>query len=143
MTCFFPDGSSPPMTIGVPSSGSSSGSRGSSAPSKPRVLDSKYGAVALDMKTGAFDSAYGETSEAIAKKNALARCNSKSCKIIGSYRNTCVALAWGLLSKKGSISPAGFGIEKTLAEADALKKCSAQGGRNCKIMMPAECSLPS
>jgi hypothetical protein len=121
--------------VGAPSSG------GYTKPSKPRVLDSKYGAVALDMKTGAFDSAYGETSEAIAKKNALARCNSKNCKIIGSYRNTCVAVAHGLV-KKGGIAPINYGTQKTTAEANALKLCKDKGATNCQIMMPAECSLP-
>jgi hypothetical protein len=119
----------------------SGGSRGSSAPSKPRVLPSKYGAVALDFKTGNFNSAYGETSEAIAKKNALARCNSKSCKIIGSYSNQCVAVAHGLV-KKGGVTPISFGTQKTTAEANALKLCKDKGATNCQIMMPAECSLP-
>jgi hypothetical protein len=126
----------------VPTGSGSGGSRGSSAPSKPRVLDSKYGAVALDMKTGGFDSAYGEVSEAVAKRNALARCKSKSCKIIGSYRNTCVAVARGS-SKGRSPTPVDFATQKDLAESKALSKCKAEGASNCRIIMPAECSLPS
>ena len=121
--------------------GGSGGSRGSSAPSKPRVLASRYGAVALDFKTGNFNSAYGETSEINAKRNALTRCGSKNCKLIANYRNTCVAVAWGSLVKQG-ISRAGFGTTTSLAEQNALQVCSKQGGRNCKIMMPAECSSP-
>jgi len=141
MTCFFPDGSSPPMTIGVPSSGSSGGSRGSSAPSKPRVLDSKYGAIALNMKGAGFDSAYGETSEAEAKRNALAKCGS-TCKILGSYRNTCAAVAWGLIKKRGMVFTE-LNPQRGIVETKALSKCNASGASNCKIMMPAECSLPS
>ena len=125
----------------VPTGSGSGGGRGSSAPSKPRVLDSRYGAVALDFKTGNFNSAYGEDSETNAKRNALTRCGSKNCKLIANYRNTCVAVAWGNLVKQG-ISRAGFGITTSLAEQNALQVCSKQGGRNCKIMMPAECSLP-
>jgi hypothetical protein len=121
--------------VGAPSSG------GYTKPSKPRVLPSKYGAVALDFKTGNFNSAYGEDSETNAKRNALTRCGSKNCKLIANYRNTCVAVAWGNLVKQG-ISRAGFGTTTSLAEQNALQVCSKQGGRNCKIMMPAECSLP-
>ena len=122
--------------VGAPSSG------GYTKPSKPRVLASKYGAVALDIKTGGFDSSYGEASEAAAKRNALTRCKSKSCKIIGSYRNTCVAVARGS-SKGRSPTPVDFATQKELAESKALSKCNAEGASNCRIIMPAECSLPS
>jgi hypothetical protein len=127
----------------VPTGSGSGGSRGSSAPSKPRVLDSKYGAVALDMKTGGFDSAYGEVSEAVAKSKALQKCASKNCKIIGYYRNTCTALARGQISKTRGVTPIQYGITKAIAESKALARCEAIGAKDCKIIMPAECSLPS
>jgi hypothetical protein len=123
--------------------GGSGGSSGSSAPSKPRVLPSKYGAVALDMKTGGFDSAYGEVSEAVAKSKALQKCASKNCKIIGYYRNTCTALARGQISKTRGVTPIQYGITKAIAESKALARCEAIGAKDCKIIMPAECSLPS
>lgn len=126
---------------GYMSCGGSGGSGGSSAPSKPRVLASRYGAVALDMKTGAFDSSYGETSEAIAKKNALTRCKSKNCKIFGSYKNACAAVSRGSFGKLSTTFIQGD-PQKNLAESKAIEKCKSQGGMNCRIIMPAECSLP-
>ena len=126
----------------IPTNSGSSGSGGSSAPSKPRVLASKYGAVALDMKTGGFASSYGEVSEAVAKRNALSRCKSKSCKIVASYWNTCAAVARGTL-KKGSPTPVAYDTQKKLAESKALARCESTGASNCRIIMPAECSLPS
>jgi hypothetical protein len=125
----------------VPTGSGSGGSRGSSAPSKPRVLDSRYGAVALDMKTGAFDSAYGEVSESEAKRNALRKCASKNCKILGTYRNTCTAVSRGN-NKKGSPTFAVGDVQKGVAESKALARCEEYGASNCRIIMPAECSLP-
>ena len=121
--------------------GGSGGGRGSSAPSKPRVLASKYGAIALNMKGAGFDSTYGEASESEAKRNALAKCGS-TCKIIASYWNTCAAVGWGT-RKNRTFYPIVYSTQKSTIESKVLAKCKAEGGRNCKIMMPAECSLPS
>ena len=121
--------------------GGSGGGRGSSTPSKPRVLASKYGAIALNMKGAGFDSTYSEVSEAEAKRNALAKCGS-TCKILGSYRNTCAAVAWGLIKKRGMVFTE-LNPQKSIVETKALSKCNASGAKNCKIMMSAECSLPS
>jgi hypothetical protein len=120
--------------VGAPSSG------GYTKPSKPRVLASKYGAIALNMKGAGFDSTYGETSETEAKRNALAKCGS-TCKIIASYWNTCAAVGWGT-RKNRTFYPIVYSTQKSTIESKVLAKCKAEGGRNCKIMMPAECSLP-
>ena len=142
--CAYPDGSYMPHQLGAQVVLPGPQNRGSSSvPQKPRVLASKYGAVALDMKTGGFDSSYDEVSEAVAKSKALQKCASKDCKIIGYYRNTCTALARGQISKTRGVTPIQYGITKAIAETKAIARCEAIGAKDCKIMMPAECSLPS
>jgi hypothetical protein len=140
MTCFFPDGSSPPMTIGVPSSGSSSGSSGSARPQPPKIIN-RYGAVAMNSKTGGYDSSFGQDSSKQASKQALDKCGS-GCRIIATYANTCAAMSWGSYqnsSAKNGKTSVEFGANSQIAEANALKSCKAKGNQNCQIVF-SECS---
>jgi hypothetical protein len=137
MTCFFPDGSSPPMTIGVPSSGSSSGSSGSARPQPPKVIN-KYGAVALNKSGGSFGSVRMASSEQEAIQGALADCGGKGCSIFSSYKNQCVAMAWGK-KNRGGMNFQAFSLQSSDAENSALKKCTTSKAQNCQIVL-SECS---
>lgn len=138
MTCFFPDGSSPPMTIGVPSSGSSSGSSGSARPQPPKIIN-RYGAVAMNLRTSLFDSANNEGSQRAAEKLALSKCGA-GCKIISSYWNQCAAIGYGQSKKnsKAGYQTVGVNLNPKIAESKALASCNAKAN-NCQIIL-SECS---
>jgi hypothetical protein len=137
MTCFFPDGSSPPMTIGVPSSGSSSGSSGSARPQPPKIIN-RYGAVAMNLNTGFFDSVYNESSRTTAEKSALSKCGS-GCILISSYSNQCAAVGFGRAKNgKGGYRGIATNPDSKVAESKALASCNAKAN-NCQIIL-SECS---
>ena len=118
-----------------------------SAGSAPKVvyLPSKYGAVVYNPKTGRWDSAFGLSSKRAALKEATHKCeangNAPCNQIFLTYRNGCGAMAEGGIEKKWKIY-ADAGETSKEAERLALKKCSDDGAADCKIIMPAECSLP-
>ena len=143
--CHMADGSS--ITVGPPAS--SGGGYYPSAGSAPKIvyLPTKYGAVVYNPKTGRWDSAFGLSSKRAALKEATRRCEgphgeNASCDfVLLAYSNGCGAMAEG--GVEGGVQLYARGAE-TAQEAEqlALKKCSDRGGSNCKIVMPAECSLP-
>lgn len=108
-------------------------------------LASKYGAYAVSKKTGNISSSFNENSKEKAKRVAINKCESiqgnGKCESLGWVRNGCLAIAVGKLGKKSQIF--GIGKEKSLAEPAALKKCQKSGAKNCRILMPEECSLPT
>ena len=120
-----------------------------SAGSAPKVvyLPTKYGAVVVNPKTGQWNSALGLSSKRAALKEATRRCegphgeNAPCDFVLLTYSNGCGAMAEG--GVEGGVQLYARGAE-TAQEAEqlALKKCSDRGGSNCKIVMPAECSLP-
>jgi hypothetical protein len=137
MTCFFPDGSSPPMTIGVPSSGSSSGSSGSARPQPPKIIN-RYGAFAYDRSNNKFGYGNNKSSQSLANAEALKSCATKGCKVFGTYSNQCAALVWGKKRTDGGIVMFDVALNQRNAEEAALRSCSKKA-QNCQVLI-SECS---
>ena len=113
--------------------------------SQPSVVNiyvpSKYGAWAINPKTGISGGALEMDSVAAAKRQAIETCErggqNKPCKVLAWVRNGCLAVAQ---AKDGTLF---FGsTDPGLAEAEALRKCHASGGDQCKITTPEGCSMP-
>lgn len=118
---------------------------GSPTQSQPRVINidvpSKYGAWAVNPKTGISGGALEMDSLAAAKELAIKTCEedgkNKPCKVKAWVRNGCIAVAQ---RKDGK---AFFGITSPgLAETEALRKCQASGRFQCVITTPEGCSMP-
>ena len=105
-------------------------------------VPSKYGAWAINPKTGISGGALEMDSLASAKKPAIKTCEeggkNKPCKVEAWVRNGCIAVAQG---KDGS---AFFGITSYpgMAEDEALRKCQERGALQCRIIANEGCSLP-
>ena len=104
-------------------------------------VPSKYGAWAINPKTGISGGALEMDSLAAAKKQAIKTCEeggkNKPCKVEAWVRNGCLAVAQ---AKDGS---AFFGITSPgMAEAEALRKCQEHGASQCRIIASEGCSLP-
>ena len=107
-------------------------------------VPSKYGAWAINPKTGISGGALNMNSRAAAEKEAVKTCEqggrNAPCKVEAWVRNGCIAVAQG---KEGKQWRNFFGLkEPGLAEAEALRKCRASGLPQCKITTPEGCSLP-
>lgn len=105
-------------------------------------VPSKYGAWAINPKTGISGGALEMDSLASAKKQAIKTCEeggkNKPCKVEAWVRNGCIAVA------QGKDSSAFFGITSYpgMAEAEALRKCQERGALQCRIIANEGCSLP-
>lgn len=114
----------------------SSGQRQQRQPTKIININvpSKYGAWAINPKTGISGGALEMDSLAAAKKEAIKTCEeggkNKPCKVEAWVRNGCIAVAQG---KDGS---AFFGITSYpgMAEDEALRKCQERGALQCRII---------
>ena len=107
-------------------------------------VPSKYGAWAVNLKTGIAGGALNMDSREAAEKEAIKVCEKDGrnapCKIGASVRNGCIAIAQGKLGNKWK---AFTGIKKPgLAEEEALRKCQASGYSQCTIFAPEGCSMP-
>ena len=116
--------------------------------SQPSVVNinvpSKYGAWAINPKTGISGGALEMDSLEAAKKLAIKTCEeggtNKPCKVRAWVRNGCIAVAQGKNGKKWRNV---FGItDPGLAEAEALKKCQESGLPQCRITTTEGCSMP-
>ena len=122
---------------------SSSGQRYQRQPTKIVNIDvpSKYGAWAVNLKTGISGGAIEMDSLTAAKRQAIKTCEqggrNAPCVIGVSVRNGCIAVAQ---AKDGS---AFFGInDPGMAEAEALRKCQNRGALQCRIVVTEGCSMP-
>lgn len=107
-------------------------------------VPSKYGALAVNLKTGISGGALDMDSRAAAEREAIRTCeregSNKPCVIAASVRNGCIAVAQG---NKGKILKTFYGMkEPGLAETEALRKCRAAGVSGCKIVVSEGCSMP-
>ncbi|HFC8510233.1 TPA: DUF4189 domain-containing protein [Neisseria subflava] len=123
-------------------------SNNGSAQSQPRVVNidvpSKYGAWAVNTKTGISGDTINAPSLEVAKKGAIKACEqggrNSPCVVAAWVRNGCIAVSQGKVGKKLKTF---YGIEAPgQAEMLALKKCQASGGVQCKITTPEGCSMP-
>lgn len=104
-------------------------------------VPSKYGAWAINPKTGISGGALEMDSYADAKKQAIKTCEhggkNKPCKVLVWVRNSCIAVAQG---KDGKLF---FGTTPPgMAEAEALRKCQERGTLQCRIIATEGCSMP-
>ena len=130
----------------------SSGSRSAPPPKKIIYHDvkvpSKFGAVAMNMKTGYGAGVLNKNSLSEAQKEALEQCKQGNknapCKVVSWVRNGCIAAAKGKeINNPGKWKSFYVGKEKGLAEAEALAQCRADPKvTNCEISLPEGCSLP-
>jgi len=107
-------------------------------------VPSKYGAWAVNIKTGISADTINAPSLEEAKKGAIKACEqggrNSPCVVAAWVRNGCIAVSQGKVGKKLKTF---YGIEAPgQAEMLALKKCQASGGVQCKITTPEGCSMP-
>ena len=108
-------------------------------------VPSKYGAWAINPKTGISGGALNMNSRAAAEKEAVKTCEqggrNAPCKVEAWVRNGCIAVAQG---KSGGKVKTFYGSEPSpgRAEPSALRKCQASGLPQCKITTPEGCSMP-
>ena len=63
------------------------------------------------------------------------------CKVLFWVRNGCLAVAHGIKGKRSRVY-SGDSEHRYRSEAEALKRCRADGVPTCKIIAPEGCSLP-
>lgn len=104
-------------------------------------IPSKYGALALNKKTGVSGGALNMNSKAEAKKEAIKRCENGGknapCKVISWVRNGCIAAA---TNSKNILFTAAE--EPGDAENVVMNKCRAAGAAGCRLTIPEACSMP-
>jgi hypothetical protein len=117
--------------------GSNGRGAGSSRTQPPKIIN-RYGAVAMNLNTGFFDSVYNESSRTTAEKSALSKCGS-GCILISSYSNQCAAVGFGKAKNgKGGYRGIATNPDSKVAESKALASCNAKAN-NCQIIL-SECS---
>ena len=123
-------------------------SNGGSVQNSPKVVNlnvpSKYGAWAVNLKTGIAGGALNKDSRAAAEEEAIKTCEqggrNAPCIVSAWVRNGCIAVAQG---KEGKQSRVFSGTtEPGRAEAEALRKCQTAGVPQCKIVVSEGCSMP-
>ena len=108
-------------------------------------VPSKYGAWAVNLKTGIAGGALNMDSREAAEKEAIKTCEhggrNAPCVVGAWFRNGCLAVAQGKTGNKLKTFY-GNGAHIGQAEPAALKKCQAAGAAQCKIVVSEACSLP-
>ena len=108
-------------------------------------VPSKYGAWAVNLKTGISADVINAPSRAVAEKEAIKSCEqggrNAPCVVGAWVRNGCLAVAQG---KSGKNLKTFYGNAAQIGQAEpaALRKCQASGAVQCKITTPEGCSLP-
>ena len=109
-------------------------------------LPSKYGAVAYSQKAGIISDSGNEDSLKQAKRVAIQKCekvsSGESCKIYTWIRNGCLAVATGKKNGVRTIFRGYFSTEGN-SERLALENCSSEKYKECAIIVPERCSLPT
>ena len=109
-------------------------------------VPSKYGAIVFNHKTGLITDSVNEDSLAQAKRVAIQKCEKKGdgkfCKVYAWIRNGCHALATGTKNGIRYISR-GHSSTEGNTEKLALENCSSEKYKECAIIVPERCSLPT
>jgi len=89
------------------------------------------GALAIG-SCGAFGEAYDFRSVEAARKSALSKCQTDTCRVVAVTRRGCVAFAVDFINACGAH---GWGKEPRLGRSqnEALKSCYRDGGKECVI----------
>ncbi|NJC47403.1 UNVERIFIED_ORG: hypothetical protein GGR78_000624 [Xanthomonas campestris] len=125
---------------------SSSGGYSNEVPA-PRAIptgkwESRWGAIAIDDSTGSVGTSSDLKSKSDAASKAISTCaveDSKRCKLITTYSNQRIALAWP--SIKGKPASTGLAQDENYAKTRAVNNCNESGG-DCKAVYSA-CSKPA
>ena len=103
------------------------------------VWASRWGAIAIDASTNDMGASVNRANEEDAITQAMHDCGlrgSQHCKLEGTYRNQCAAIAWG---------PHHFGLaaasDLDTARSNAIENC-AKSATDCKVLYSA-CSPPA
>lgn len=110
------------------------------AESIPMVWEERWGAVVSEADGSGFGAIAGARSKDDAENEALQRCrstvtsNQDKCRVRMSYRNQCVAYAWG-----GGYSGVARAIDKSTADSLALLTCAEGTKAECKVYY-SDCS---
>ena len=111
-------------------------------------IPSKYGALALNKKTGISGGAIQMDSLSRAKKEAIKKCENGGknapCTIVQWVRNGCIAAARGIKTNVSNNPFISFFDAGKVGEAEkkAMTNCRASGASNCEIYISEACSLP-
>lgn len=112
-------------------------------------VPNRFGAVAVNYQKSHVVMVSNRISREEAEAAAQAQCKKAAgapCEHFVSFGNECAALAQGVGASggksgfrlvMGSVHPDLIG----LAEEDALQKCRDEGLRDCRIIIPEECSF--
>ena len=89
------------------------------------------GALAIG-SCGAYGEAFDFRSPAEAQKSAMAKCTGDACRVVTTVRRGCAALA---VDYGNACGAHGWGKAPKLGRAQnaALKRCYADGGKECVI----------
>jgi hypothetical protein len=102
------------------------------------VWADRWGAIAIDSKTGGAGTVAGRASKAEAIAAAMGDCGShgsQTCEVETAYSNQCAAIAWGSTAHDTARGP-----DKSNTEASAMEGCGKLTSA-CKIVY-SDCSLP-
>lgn len=107
-------------------------------------VPSRYGALAVNRKTGIIGGQLNAASKKEAVQLAIKACEQNGrnapCKIAATVRNGCIAAAQGSSGNKWKqFYRGGYPGQ---VEKDALAECKKSGASNCKIFVPEGCSVP-
>ena len=89
------------------------------------------GALAIGA-CGAFGEAFNYVSLDAARRGALAKCKGQACRVVATVQRGCASLA---IDYNNACGAHGWGKAPKLGRAqnDALKRCYADGGKECVI----------
>ena len=104
-------------------------------------VPSKYGAMAINKKTGIAGGAIEMNSKAEAKREAIKKCENDGknapCSLLIWVQNSCMA---GAVNAKNQLFMEGG--KPGEVEQIAINSCKAAGNSRCKIFIPEACSVP-
>jgi hypothetical protein len=97
------------------------------------ALGTAHAAGALAVGTcGAYGYGYDFRKAADARAAAMRRCTGSGCKVVGTIRRGCAAMAVDAKQPCGSF---GWAIDSHLGRAEnlSLRRCYEFGGRDCVV----------
>lgn len=118
--------------------------------SAPRIIrnvivnvPSKYGALAINRKTGITGGSLNANSKSQAFKDAVRICEQSGrnapCEVVMWVRNGCIASAQGMVGRKWKKF---YAARERGVENVVMSQCKASGAVNCEIAVPEGCSIP-
>ena len=121
-----------------------------SSPAQKKIIQttivhkaSKYGALALNKRTGYTGGAVNMASKDEAKREALRSCEQAggTCQVIVWAKNGCIAAVQGRKGNKWILFK-NVAENPSTAEQSALNRCTSSGLAECRVLGQAGCSIP-